>query len=282
MAAFNAGSGFPVVTSLDGSTLFATGKSTAPLSIPVSGSFALAGFGSSAASNARLAALKQFLAAGSGNVFVNTANAIGSQALQLSTTMGPILANTNSAVAPIFAALPAGNTLGKALYQVAKTIEARATTGAKRQIFFIGQGNYDTHANQAPTQANLLADLSRRSRRSTTPPSRWRREQVTTFTLSDFGRTFQPASGAGTDHAWGNHHFIVGDAVKGGDLYGRYPTLALGGPDDAENRGRWIPTTAVDQYDATLARWFGVPATDLAAVFPNLPAFAASDLGFMA
>ena len=106
--------------------------------------------------------------------------------------------------------------------------------------------------------------------------------QVTTFTLSDFGRTFQPASGAGTDHAWGNHHFILGDAVKGGEMYGQYPTLALGGPSDAENRGRWIPTTAVDQYGATLARWFGVPAADLVTVFPNLPAFAQSDIGFMA
>ena len=283
MAAFNAGSGFPVVTSLDGSVLFATGKSSAPLSIPVSGSFALAGYNSSAASNARLAALKQFLAAGSGNAFVSTANAIGTQAIQLSATMGPILANANSAVAPIFAALPAGNTVGKALYQVAKTIEARAATGAKRQIFFIGQGNYDTHANQAPTQASLLADLSSAVKAFyDATVALGVAGSVTTFTLSDFGRTFQPASGAGTDHAWGNHHFIVGDAVQGGDMYGQYPTLALGGPNDAENRGRWIPTTAVDQYGATLARWFGVPASELAAVFPNLPAFATSDLGFMA
>jgi len=106
--------------------------------------------------------------------------------------------------------------------------------------------------------------------------------QVTTFTLSDFGRTFQPASGGGTDHAWGNHQFVLGGAVKGGDLYGQFPTLALGGPSDAEVRGRWIPTTAVDQYGATLARWFGVADADLAAVFPNLGRFATRDVGFMA
>ena len=105
--------------------------------------------------------------------------------------------------------------------------------------------------------------------------------QVTTFTLSDFGRTFQPASGAGTDHAWGNHHFIIGDAVKGGDFYGQYPTLVLGGPSDAEQRGRWIPTTSVDQYGATLAKWFGVQPSDLASVFPNLAKFSPSDIGFM-
>jgi len=282
MAASNAASGFPVITSLDGTVLFANGKTTSALSIPVSGSFALAGYNTSTASNARLAALKQFLAAGSTNAFVSTANAIGSQAVQLSATMNPILANTNSTVAPIFAALPANNTTGKALYQVAKTIEARTTTGAKRQIFFIGLGNFDTHSNQVPTQANLLAQLS--------PALKAFYDatvvlgvgnQVTTFTLSDFGRTFQPASGAGTDHAWGNHQFIIGDAVKGGEMYGQYPTLALGGPSDAENRGRWIPTTAVDQYGATLARWFGVQPADLTAVFPNLPAFATSDIGFM-
>jgi uncharacterized protein (DUF1501 family) len=105
--------------------------------------------------------------------------------------------------------------------------------------------------------------------------------RVTTFTVSDFGRTFQPASGGGTDHAWGNHQFIIGDAVKGGDFFGQYPTLALGGPNDAEQRGRWIPTTSVDQFGATLAKWFGVSSADLATVFPNLAKFAPSDLGFM-
>ncbi len=114
----------------------------------VSGSFALAGFAGNAAGNARFAAMKQFLAAGSSNQYVNAANAIGSQAVALSATMSPILSNANSSVAPIFAPL-AGNTTASALFQVAKTIEARAATGAVRQIFFVGLGNFDTHANQA-------------------------------------------------------------------------------------------------------------------------------------
>ena len=105
--------------------------------------------------------------------------------------------------------------------------------------------------------------------------------QVTTFTLSDFGRTLQPASGGGTDHAWGSHHFVLGGAVRGGALYGTFPQLVLDGPDDAEREGRWIPTASVDQYGATLARWFGVPAPSLGQVFPNLGRFASSDLGFM-
>jgi uncharacterized protein (DUF1501 family) len=104
---------------------------------------------------------------------------------------------------------------------------------------------------------------------------------VTTFTLSDFGRTFHPASGGGTDHAWGSHHLIIGDAVKGGSVYGQYPQLILSGPSDAESAGRWLPTTSVDQYGATLARWFGVAPADLGTVFTNLYQFSTSDLGFM-
>jgi uncharacterized protein (DUF1501 family) len=282
MAPQNAGTGFPVVTSLNGSVLFATGKTTSPLSIPVTGSFALAGFNNGAVSTARLAALQQFLAASSTNQFVNAANGIGAQAIALSATMNPILSNANSSVAPLFAPL-SGNTTASAFFQVAKTIEARATTGARRQIFFVSLGGFDTHANQAPTQANLLAQLSPALKAFyDATVALGVGSQVTTFTLSDFGRTLRPASGAGTDHAWGNHHFVMGDAVKGGDMFGQYPTLALGGPSDAEQRGRWIPAISVDRYGATLANWFGVASSDLVSVFPSLSKFATSNVAFMA
>ena len=108
---------------------------------------------------------------------------------------------------------------------------------------------------------------------------------MTAFTASDFGRTF-PANGQGSDHGWGSHHLILGGAVNGGrglgtgKTYGRFPNQTINGPDDT-NTGRWIPSTAIDQYCATLASWFGVTNSDLNIVFPNLNRFANPDLGFM-
>jgi uncharacterized protein (DUF1501 family) len=107
----------------------------------------------------------------------------------------------------------------------------------------------------------------------------WVASDVTSFTASDFGRTY-PENGGGSDHGWGNHQMVVGGAVHGGDLYGRVPTLVEEGPDDA-GEGRWIPTTSVDEYSATLARWFGVGNADMATIFPNLSRFNRPDLGFM-
>ena len=104
---------------------------------------------------------------------------------------------------------------------------------------------------------------------------------VTTFTASEFGRTLTPSGANGSDHAWGNHHFIIGTGVKGGQFYGNFPLLAPGGSDDAGSRGVLLPTTAVDQYGATLAQWFGVPQTSLPTVFPNIANFGTSPLGFL-
>jgi len=280
VAPMNAASGFPVVTSLDGAVLFTSGASAIPLSIPATGSFALSGYSGSTAASARMNAVRQLLAQASGNALVVGASDIGAQALDLSATVNPILANANSTIAPLFVNLKTST--ANQLYQVAKLIEARAATGAARQIFFVQLGSFDTHGDQLNRQQNLFEDLSPALKAFyDATVALGVASQVTTFTLSDFGRTLQPASGGGTDHAWGSHHFIIGGAVQGGKIYGRYPQLALGGPDDAEKEGRWLPSCSVDQYGATLARWFGVATTDLDSVFSNLASFSTTDLGFM-
>ena len=160
----------------------------------------------------------------------------------------------------------------------------------KRQIFFTQIGGFDTHSSEIGGQVSLLAQVSQAINAFYAATVELGvQDKVTTFTMSDFGRTLQPAgtgvNTVGTDHAWGNHQLIVGGSVLGHTLYGTYPTLALGGPDDTDGgsnpRGRWIPTTSVEQYAATLALWYGLSTADLPAVFPLIGRFAMSDLGFL-
>jgi len=275
-----AGQTFPIVTSAAGVTLFVTGTGSGPLAIPTSGSFGLAGFGSGAASKARRAALATLLGLDRDNALVAAAADITRQADALSATVNPILASTSPTLAGAFGGLT--SSIAKELLAVAKLIEAQAATGAKRQVFFVSLGGFDTHNNELATHRTLFGQLSPALKAfHDATAALGMADKVTTFTLSDFGRTFQPAAGGGSDHAWGSHHLVMGGAVNGGKLYGRYPQLVPGGPDDAEKEGRWIPTTSVEQYGATLARWFGASAEDLLTVFPNLARFSPGDLGFL-
>jgi uncharacterized protein (DUF1501 family) len=193
---------------------------------------------------------------------------------------------TNGAVA---AGLP------RQLYQAAKLIAGNATVQGNRQLFFAQQGGFDTHGNQIAASdvtqgehARLLKSLGDAlAAFYTAMKNLGMGDVVTTFTQSDFGRTFKPNNSGGTDHAWGNQHLVLGGAVRGGASYGRYPELVLGGPDDVgvdawELQGRWIPTTSVDQYAATLLGWFGASEAQLDAVLPNLGNFGADRrLGFL-
>jgi len=166
-----------------------------------------------------------------------------------------------------------GTDIGNQLAQVATLIKLNrdAGLGAKRQIYFVSQGGYDTHSNQLPQQTQLLGDLANAMAAFDTYVSTTlgMANNVVTFTQSEFSRTFQSNGNAGADHAWGEHALIMGP-VKGGQIYGQYPYLVLQGPDDSGDRGNWIPTTPTDQYGVTLAKWFGLtdPA-DFSYVFPN-------------
>jgi uncharacterized protein (DUF1501 family) len=179
------------------------------------------------------------------------------------------------------------NPLALQLATVARMVAASTTLGVKRQVFFVSLGGFDTHDVQNTTQPNLLAQLAHALTYFDGALSNIggldRRNQVTAFTASDFSRSFT-TNGDGTDHAWGNHHFILGGAVKGGDMYGQYPTLGVdlgsfSNPDATGNAQ--IPTTSVDQYAATLGAWFGVSPAALDLIFPNLRNFSSRNLGFV-
>jgi uncharacterized protein (DUF1501 family) len=158
----------------------------------------------------------------------------------------------------------------------------RSALGVNRQIFFAGIGNFDTHSDQLPLQGALLAAISPALAAFYQATQELGvQNNVTTFTMSDFSRTFQPNSNTGSDHAWGSHHVVIGGAVKGGQMYGTFPTLALGGPDDSGSNGRWVPSTASIQYASTLAQWFGVSPAQLPTIFPNIGSFPTTNLGFV-
>jgi uncharacterized protein (DUF1501 family) len=170
--------------------------------------------------------------------------------------------------------------IGKQLQMVARLIGARGGLAQKRQIFYVQMGGYDFHADLVNGQANKLKDLSdAMTAFYQATVALGVSANVTSFTASDFGRALQ-SNGQGADHGWGGHHFIMGDSVLGNRIYGRFPTVSLGSPDDA-GQGRLIPTTSVDEYAATLASWFGVPASDLSTVVPNIGRFSKPNLGFL-
>jgi uncharacterized protein (DUF1501 family) len=172
--------------------------------------------------------------------------------------------------------------IGSQLSQVAQIIQVQAKLGANRQIFFCSQGGFDTHSDQLPQQATLLGDLAAALVAfDQAMGTLGQTNNVTTFTESEFSRTFQPNGNAGTDHAWGSHHLVMGGAVKGGQVYGTYPQLALNTGDDSGDRGNWVPTTSTDQYGAALANWFGLQSGDVPYVFPNLGNFPAGPLNFI-
>jgi uncharacterized protein (DUF1501 family) len=298
LACVNSGIAFPMPISVAGINLFAQGVSARPLSVPDSGTalnniFVLSGFNSSAESIARRAALDAIRGQDAGIPLVHSASETFQQAVDIGSVFSsdPVLSPDR------FTGL--ATSIARQLKQAAKLIQLNrdsAGLGLNRQIFFVQQGGYDTHQNQIGDQVALYDALSQAlSAFALTMADLGYAQRVTAFTLSDFGRTLQPsgsgASTVGSDHAWGSHQLVVGGSVKGGNFYGVagpngsiFPSLAMGnvpGTNDTDTRGRWIPNVAVDQYAATLAKWFGVSAANLATVFPNLYRFSPADLGFM-
>src|SRR5271166_6553550 len=208
----------------------------------------------------RAAGMQQLLTFSNGLQLVQAGNGIAVNGNNYATTLTGLLSKNN-----IKTAFPTNNPLAAQLQTVANVMSVRTQLGLSRQIFFCQIGSFDTHSAQVETQTPLLQQLSQAVLAFYQATEELGIDQnVTTFTASEFGRTLNPSGVDGSDHAWGNHHFVIGSGVGGGKFYGEFPLLALAGPNDANARGTLIPTTSVDQYGATLAQWFGVGAGSLA------------------
>jgi uncharacterized protein (DUF1501 family) len=290
----NLGAAFPNNVSIAGINLFLTGVDTRQLAVADSGT-PLANVlilndapGASASDiSSRKASFTELRTLDNNFKLIKASGDTRSSSIQTDDAL--------SKVSPNLTTVFPNTSIGRQLKQVALLIKActdpTAGINMKRQIFFTQLGGFDTHSAQLNGQVNLLTQMSQAINAFYAATVELGiQNNVTLFTMSDFGRTFQPAgSGAaavGSDHAWGNHQLIVGGSVLGRTLYGTYPTLALGGPNDTNTpgssaRGRWIPTTSVEQYAATLATWYGLSTADLPAVFPLIGRFPTANLGFI-
>lgn len=270
-------SNFPTFLSVAGNSIMGTGANTQPVALSPGQSLDLTGFNGTPASNARLSALENLLTTETGLQLAQASNSILSDSIADAKALDSAL----SKASPLKTVFPK-TSLGSQLQQVAQIIQVRGGLAMNRQIFFASLGGFDTHTLEMETHKLLYPQLSQAlAAFSNALIELGVENNVTTFTESDFSRTFQPTTGDGSDHAWGSHHLVMGGAVQGGDIYGSFPEFVLGGPNDTDTRGRWIPTLAIDQYGATLCQWFGIQTSDLPKVFPNFANFNSRTLGFL-
>jgi uncharacterized protein (DUF1501 family) len=294
---------------LNGANTFEIGGSSSQYAVSTSGAVALSGV-----SGNRLSALTNILSVPYANLQAQAYANVAAHSIRTTALLNTTIANTadpsgtqqfwttpfpgsgSFQVTTPTSGAKFTSSLGPQLKMIARLIEAGHRSaalngfGLQRQIFFCSVGGYDLHTGQtsgnapatvvAGAHANLLAELSQCLNAFQAAMDQLGLSQnVTAFTASDFGRTF-PSNGLGSDHGWGSHHLIGGGAVKGQQTYGKFPTLTINGPDDTST-GRWIPTTATDQYFGTLATWFGVDSSNLTTIFPNIGRFSTQNIGFI-
>ncbi len=275
----------PVFTavSASGNAVFLSGSNVTQYQVGTNGPVQInaAQAGWHAGSNAVPGALRSLLASGSSpNAFQAEYLKVVQRSLSSTSTLQSAIAGTGIAALPTAAiSLPSGGTLtlanenlAKQLRVVAQMIAAGPALGMRRQVFMVSLGGFDCHSNQLRDQPLMMARVAQ--------SVDWflgamqgagMLNNVALFTASDFGRTLVN-NGDGCDHGWGSHHFVAGGAVKGREIYGRFPVTALGTADDLGS-GRLLPGTSVTQLAASLGGWMGLSNSELALALPNLGNF---------
>lgn len=261
-----------------GNAIFMSGQNAAPYQVSSNGATLIRGinnnrtYGSTAVKDT----LQSLLTTHSGHLLEADYAMTNARSIEYGGFVNDALANT--ALATDFGS---GNRLADQLSVVARLIAARSQLGVTRQVFMVSMGGFDNHDGLIGKHEGLLGalDFALDAFYAATAELGVA-DQVTTFTASDFGRTLAN-NGDGSDHGWGGHHFVVGGAVNGGRFYGTAPSVSVD-TDDQVGRGRLLPSTSVDEYSATLAKWFGVSPSEMPSVTPNIGNFNNPDLGFMA
>lgn len=262
--------------SVTGNTVFLSGAKSAQYQVTSNGPVALSAKSSLFGSAACSSTLKSLMTQPRPHLMEAELSRVAKRSLDAYDA----LSNATSGIALSTVFPTTGNALASQLQYVAKMIAARATLGSTRQVFFVSLGGFDTHDNLSTAHPALMRQVGPALRAFYDATlALGVADQVTTFTASDFGRTLT-SNGNGSDHGWGSSHFVMGGSVKGGEFYGKPPEIANNGADDV-GQGRLLPDLSSDQLAATLATWFGVSATNLNAVIPNLPNYTVKNLGFM-
>jgi uncharacterized protein (DUF1501 family) len=275
--AMNTNNQISMSISLTGNNSFQVGQTVSQYAVSPNGAVVLTGSTGSATSQngIRYKAQTDLLSVQEASLFQTAFAGLTGQSINDS----QVLTSALSGAATLKTVFPATST-GDQLNMIARLISAGPSLGLRRQVFFAQLGGWDLHASEMTDHPGLLAEISQAMNAFYAATIELGvANSVTTFTASDFSRTYN-TNGDGSDHGWGSNQLIMGGAVNGGDIYGSMPSLSIGASDDT-GRGRWIPSTSVDQYSATLATWFGVSSANLPTVLPNLGRFASPNLGFM-
>jgi len=283
--ALNSGSQISMNISIAGTNYFQVGNEVFQYPVNSNGSIGLNQYTSTGTPiKQQYAAVRDVVGHSYGHVFEQEYVNVMGRAIGNDTLLKSVLA-TIPAYTEKFAASTNANgqlsQLAGQLRMILRLVAAQKALGMRRQIYFAAIGGFDTHSDQIAEQASLLSMLDNGlADFNQGITDLGMANNVTTFTASDFSRTYG-GNGEGSDHAWGNHHFVMGGAVRGGQIYGDMPTLQISGPSDTGSRGSWIPGVSTDEYSATLAKWFGISPANMAMVLPNIGRFARPDLGFM-